>query len=101
MSSTGTPSCDDERRAGAVLLLLSVKNDLDHAAAILDRCAESYALTCSDEYLAIALAALQDLADRLPSAVERLRKAAGEQAAREADEFIARVKEYRRRLGCA
>jgi hypothetical protein len=101
VSGAGNRSCDDERRAGAVLLLLRVSDGLEDTAGIVDKCASSYDSTCDDEYLVMALAVLQDLAEWLPTAIAQLREGVGEDVARRADEMVSRFREYRRRLGCA
>ena len=100
-SVVGNRSCDDERRAWLVLLLFRVKNELDHAAVVVEECARGYDQTCSDEYLVAALAAVEDLAESLSAALSQLKERAGEDVAKRAGEMLMRLKEYRRRLGCA
>jgi len=101
MSSMGTHSCDVKRRVGLVLDFLRVRHELVIAAGFVGECATSYDLTCNDEWLAVALAALEDLAEWLPGAVEKLKEKVGEDVAKRAGEMVSRYKEYRRRLRCA
>ena len=99
--SAGTRGCDGQRGADLVLLLFGVRSELDHAATVVEECAKSYDASCNDEYLVVALASLEVLADRLGAALSRLREEVGEDVARRADEMVSRFREYRRRLGCA
>jgi hypothetical protein len=84
-----------------VLDLLRVRHELVIAAGFVDECATSYDLTCNDEWLAVALAALEDLAQWLPAEVSRLKEKVGEDVAQRASEMVSRIWEYRRRLRCA
>jgi hypothetical protein len=83
-----------------VLRLFRVRDELVHAAGIVSEGATSFDLTCNEEWLVFALAALQDLAEWLPGAVEKLREEVGEDVAKRAQEMVSRFREYRRRLGC-
>lgn len=95
-----THSCDVKRRASLVLDFIRVRHELVIAAGFVGECATSYDLTCNDEWLAVALASLEDLAQWLPGEVEKLREKVGEDVAQRASEMVLRFREYRRRLGC-
>ena len=95
------PGCDIRRRVDLVLRLFRVRDELVYTAGIVNESAVSFDLSCNDEWLAVALAALEDLAEWLPTAVAQLREAVGGDVARRAQEMVSRFREYRRRLGCA